>query len=171
MQKCKTHKCQPLLNIFYMFSANKSISIFTQSGNYCKINKWRGFLFALLFLLMISSVKQVATRISRFFGIYFLGPLEEEYWGWQDVLGKLLADNCGGGKKFLCAKKWRFYGFDIDLILHQTSALDWFNHSTKIHTTCVRARKNKHAKLATRQPCRIISYLSCNCIELVTMGE
>ena len=28
MQKDKTHKCQPLLNIFYMFSANKSISSF-----------------------------------------------------------------------------------------------------------------------------------------------
>ena len=26
--KYKTHKCQPLLNIFYMFSANKSISSF-----------------------------------------------------------------------------------------------------------------------------------------------
>ena len=28
MQKYKTHKCQPLLNIFYMFSANSSISSF-----------------------------------------------------------------------------------------------------------------------------------------------
>ena len=107
----------------------------------------------------------------KVFWYLFSGPQEEEYWGWQDVQGKLLADNCGGGEKFLCAKKWRFYGFDIDLKFHETNALHWFNHNTKIHTTCVRARKNKHLKLATRQPCRIISYISCNCIELVTMGE